>query len=67
MRVIRTTVCVAAVLAIGLSACTKKEAAAPQPAAPAMQEQPAAAPDQAAPSGQAGSSEEKPSGDSGSY
>jgi hypothetical protein len=53
MRVIRTTVWMAAVLAIALSACTKKEAPAPPKAAPATQEQPMATPDQAAPADQA--------------
>jgi hypothetical protein len=66
MRGIGTTVWVAAVLAIALSACTKKEAPAPPKAASATQEQRMATPDQAAlpgqaaPSGQAGTSEGNP-------
>jgi hypothetical protein len=65
MRGIRTTVWVAAVLAIALSACTKKEAPAPPKAASATQEQRMATPDQAALPGEAGTSEEKSSGESG--
>jgi len=66
MRAIRTTVWLAAVLAIALSGCAKKEAAAkPKAAAPMTQQQSMAAPAPAAPSGQTGASQAKSSDDSG--
>jgi hypothetical protein len=71
MRGMRAGIWAIAVLAMGLTACTKEEAPTPPPAAPATEEKPMApsgemtAPGEMTPSGEATPSGENAGGESG--